>query len=104
MNKERLEKELRKVLDDANALQEKSELELKTSEFLKSQADDLLKKFEHPTTTIEEKLQIEKQMGAMFTRIAYEITQFEKDVVRMKILESKLEDLRLETESYLEKE
>ena len=104
MNKQKLESELSKVLDDANKLQAKSELELKTSEFLKSQADELLKKFEHPATPIEEKLQIEKQMGALFTRIAYEITMFEKDVVRMKILENKLNDLRLEAESYLEKE
>ena len=104
MNKEKLESELLKVLDDANNLQAKSELELKTSEFLKNQADELLKKFESPSASIEEKQKIEKQMSALFARIAYEITQFEKDVVRTKILENKLNDLRLESESYLEKE
>ncbi len=104
MKKEEIESELLKVLEDARALQERAETELKTSEFLKSHADELLKKFEDSNTPLSEKEQIEKQMNALFVRISYEITQFEKDVVRMKILDNKLSALRVAAESYLQKE
>jgi hypothetical protein len=104
MKKEELESELLKVLSDANTLQERSEVELKTAEFLKGQADELLKRFEDPATPIDEKEQLQKEMETLHVRISYEITQFEKNVGRMKILENKLNALRLEAEAYLQKE
>lgn len=104
MNKQQLESELNKVLSDATILQERSETELKTAEFLKGRADALLKKFEDPATPFDEKEQIQKEMNALQVRISYEITQFEKNVVRLKIIENKLNDLRVEAESYLQKE
>jgi hypothetical protein len=94
MKKEEIEKQLVAVLEEANRLQEKSELEMKTAEFLKTQADKLLAQRDNENLPFDEKERLSKQLEAMHGRIEHEIRQFEAGAAQLIALEKKLDYLK----------
>jgi hypothetical protein len=99
MKKEDIEKQLIAVLSEADRLQEKSEIELKTAEFLKDEADKLLIKMEDKTLGFQERELLSKQMEAMHARLNREVKQFESGALQLQALEKKLDYLKELVES-----
>jgi len=95
MKKEILHEELFKVLADAKELQEKSELELLTAEFLKSEADKLMAKMTDDTIPFEDKEEISKQMDALHTRMKREVRSFEAGIPKLEALDNRMKELKL---------
>lgn len=94
MKKEDIEKQLIEVLKEADCLQEKCEIEMKTAEFLKNEADKLLIKREDESLTFEQREELSKQMEAMHGRLNREVRQFENGALQLQALEKKLDYLK----------
>jgi hypothetical protein len=101
MKKEILEKELLKVLADANELQERAELEAQTAQFLGNEADKLMAKMKDDNTPFEQKEQISKQMDALHKRMQHEIASFENDIPKLEALDKRMNELQLIAKSGL---
>lgn len=99
MKKEALEKELFTVLEEAQQLQEKSEMVLATAEFLRNEGDKLMRKFDDSSVSYEEKELIGKQMDALKLRVDHELRSFEADCPRLNYLENRLQELKQICES-----
>ena len=93
MKKEILEKELKKVLDEAFNLQAVSELQLATVVFLHREADKLMAKMDDLTLPYDEKEEVTKQMSALQKRLENEMGILENDIPKMTALESRLNEL-----------
>lgn len=94
MKKEEIEKQLVAVLEEANRLQEKCEIEMATAEFLKNEADKLLIKMSDESLTFDEKELLSKQMTAMHGRLESEVRRFEDGALQLIVLEKKLDYLK----------
>ena len=101
MKKEILEKELNKVLADANELKERADLEAATAEFLGREADKLMAKMKDDSVPFEEKEQISKQMDALHRRMQHEIEAFENDIPKLEALDNRMNKLQLIVKSGL---
>jgi hypothetical protein len=95
MKKEILEKELLKVLADANELKERADLEAATAEFLGKEADKLMVKMKDENTPFEQKEEISKQMDALHKRMMLEIAAFENDIPKLEALDKRMNELQL---------
>ena len=94
MKKQDIENQLLKVLEEAEILREKSELELDTANFLSSKADELFTKSKEPLISTKERDLLLKQMRSTYDRIEYEIKIVEKGQQELIVLEEKLENLK----------
>ena len=99
MKKVDIEKQLVAVLEEANRLQEKSEVEMATAQFLQEQADKLLAQKDDESLTFEEREKLSKQLEAMYCRLQFEIKQFENGALQLMVLEKKLNYLKQLVES-----
>jgi hypothetical protein len=95
MKKEILEKELTKVLADANELKERADLEAATAEFLGKEANKLMAKMKDDNIPFEQKEEISKQMDALHQRMRLEIAAFENDIPKLEALENRMAGLQL---------
>lgn len=101
MKREILEKELNKVLADADELKERADLEAATAEFLGREADKLMGKMKDDAIPFEEKEEISKQMNALHRRMQHEIEAFENDLPKLEALEKRMNELQLIVKSGL---
>ena len=95
MKKEILEKELTKVLADANELKERADLEAATAEFLGKEADKLMIKMKDDSIPFDQKELIAKQMDALHQRMMIEIAAFENDLPKLDALDKRMNELQL---------
>lgn len=101
MKKEILEKELLKVLADANELKERADLEAATAEFLGQEADKLMAKMQDDSIPFDQKEAIAKQMDALHRRMQVEIAAFENDIPKLEALDTRMNELQLIVKSGL---
>ena len=95
MKKEILEKELNKVLADANELKERADLEARTAQFLGNEADKLMANMKDDSIPFEQKEEISKQMDALHQRMRLEIAAFENDIPKLEALDKRMDELQL---------
>lgn len=96
MKREEIERELQKVLDDANELRHQSELELKTADFLQRQADALIERFEDPNTPFDEREKVYIQMEALHKKMTLELKMWEANLPKIEKLDERLNQLQAE--------
>ena len=95
MKKEDLEKELKKVLEEALKLQSISELQLATAAFLRGESQKLMAKMDDPSLSYEQKEEVGKQMLALQKRLEREVLILENDIPKMEALAHRMEELKL---------
>ena len=94
MKRDNLEKELLKVLDDAKTLHEASELHLATADFLRKEGNKLMKKWDDPTLSYDQREELSKQLAALKKRLESELAMREKDSPKIIALENKFNHLK----------
>jgi len=94
MKNEDIEKEIQKVLSDAEILKERSDIQLSTSKFLNEEAKKLITKITYPLSTPEEMEETTKQLYALKKRLETELLIFENDVPKIAALNNRLEELK----------
>ncbi len=94
MKKANFEKNLKTILIEAQKFKEKSELEKVRASFLGKEADNLMAKYNNETSP-DKREEIGKQMIALQGRIEHEVRLFEKGVLELKSIESRLDELVL---------
>lgn len=91
MNNETLNKELEKALIEALDFQQKSEIELATSKFLRNEVEKLGSKMENPYLTEEESENLKKQMYSLKKKIEHESSLFNQNELKAKSIEQNLD-------------
>lgn len=93
MKRDILEKELLKVLDDAEKLKTTCEMELSTAEFLRKEANKLMENaYKAP---FDEKEDILNKLNALYGRIQHEIRSWEAGEEKLVVLDKRMNKLKL---------
>jgi hypothetical protein len=92
MTKEELKAKLLLLESDAAALLERSQIELKTCQFLEARATELLTQYRLSTSETE-KAELNEKMAGLKKRFDYEMSIFTKDVEKKNDLATRLNEL-----------
>lgn len=93
MNNETLNRELEKTLIEALDFQQKSEIELATSKFLRNEVEKLGSQMESPHLTPKDRENLTKQMYSLKKKIEHEKMLFEQNESKAKSIEQNLDRL-----------
>ena len=94
MNKETLEKDLLTLLEEAERMNQQSELTLATAKFLRNEEQKLGAKIANDSLSDTEEVLLIKQIVALQKRIQQEIELFNADVPKIRALDERLEYLK----------
>ena len=94
MKKETLEKELEALLNEAEILNERSELTLATAKFLSNEERKIGERVNAGSFKPGEKALLVKQIMALQKRIQREVELFNADIPKIQAVEQRLEELK----------
>lgn len=93
MNQQEIEKELLLILQQAQKLQESTDLQSATTEFLRKECEKLEERAKNENLSFQETELLSKQLVAMQARIVSEVEIIEKEIPKMDELQKKIDHL-----------